>query len=237
VIKSNSYILILLFLLFGLNLSASNADRLPQVQRESQSLQPIKIDPAAYKEFKNDKAYDYYYTRIEGRSFIDRMQEEFSKWLSRTVNPNITPKQVKVWFWIALVLILLSIAWILYRYKPGFFYINTKNKVGFQIEDEDISTLNFHDLIKEALKSGNYSEAIRLDYLQTLKALNEKELISWDANKTVNEYVYELSRPELRADFKMLSLQFAYYRYGNGEASEEVFNEIAGLSNKITNRL
>ena len=235
--KRGSYILILLFCLFGLNLSANDANRFPQVQRENRSVEPIEINPAAYKKFKEDKTYNYYSTKIEGRSLIERMQDEFGRWLSRNVNPNITQKQVKVWFWIALILILLSIVWVLYRYKPGFFYVNTRSKVGFQIEDEDISTLNFYDLIKEALKSGNYSEAIRLDYLQTLKALHEKELLNWDANKTVNEYVYELSRPDLRADFKALSLQFVYYRYGNGNASEEVFNEIAGLSNKITNRL
>ena len=235
--KSNTYILLFLFCLFGLSLPATEVDNTPLSQRENRSVQPVKINPAEYKKFKEDKAYDYYSTRIEKSSFIEQMQRELSRWLTRNVDPNITKKQVSIWFWIILGVILLFIAWVIYRYKPGFFYINTKNKVGFQVEDEDIHALDFQTLIKEALNSGNYSEAIRLNYLQTLKALHEKELLSWDANKTVNEYVHELIRPDLKADFKVLSLQFAYYRYGNGDASEEIFSLLSDLSRKITNRL
>ena len=235
--RNSIYSLILLFCLFGLNLSATDVDRSRSAQRENQSVQSITLDPKTYREFKEDKVYDYYSTRIEKSSFIEQMKEEFNRWLKRNVNPDITKEQVNVWFWIALSLIVLFIAWVFYRYKPGFFYLNKKSKIGFQIEDEDISMLNFYDLIKDALKSGNYSEAIRLNYLQTLKALHEKELLSWDANKTVNEYVYELNRSDLKADFKVLSLQFVYYRYGNGNASEEVFVQFADLSRKITNRL
>ena len=235
--KNNVYSLILLFCLFGLNLSADNVDRIHQVQRENQSVQPIKIDLVTYKKFKEDKAYDYYKTKIEKHSFIEQMREELNRWLNRNVNPDITEEQVKVGFWIALGLIILLVAWIIYRYQPEFFYINKKNKISFQVEDEDIHSLDFYTLIKDALKSENYTEAIRWNYLQTLKALHEKEFLSWDANKTVNEYVYELSRPDLKADFKVLSLQFAYYRYGNGNASEEVFKQVSSLSYKITNRL
>ena len=231
------YILFFWLGLFGLNLSTVTAGSSYSVKKESRFVLPIVIEPTIYEEFKEDKAYNYYDTRIEDDSFWEQMKKEFSRWFRRTISPDITDEQVNIGFWIAFVVIFLFIIWVVIRYNPSFFYINRKNTIGFQIENENIHTLNFDELIKEALKSEHYVEAIRWDYLQTLKALHEKELLHWDTNKTANEYVYELSRPELKPDFKLLTQQFTYYRYGNGIASEEVFRQIAGLSNKITNRL
>ena len=107
----------------------------------------------------------------------------------------------------------------------------------FDVENENIHELDFDRLINDALQSGQYAMAIRWNYLQTLKALHSKELISWDAHKTVIEYVYEVKRPEIKSDFKEASQQFLYYRYGNFEASREDWEEFILLTNHIMKQI
>ena len=107
----------------------------------------------------------------------------------------------------------------------------------FQVEDEDIYALNFEKLIKESLDSGRFSDAIRWTYLLTLKELHERQLISWDPFKTVIEYTNELKRTDLKQDFKNLSQQFLYYRYGNFDATHDTYSAFSVLSNSITGRL
>lgn len=199
-------------------------------------IQPVTLDSATLNELQQDKTFDYYHAEIEEPSIWEQLQHQFWDWLTRHINPNITEEQVNTGCWIVLGILVVLIIWLLYHYKPSFFYINSKRKIGFQVENEDIHQLDFDELIRNAQASGNYAEAIRWKYLQVLKNLHENELISFDANKTVNEYVHELKRPDLKNNFKSLSQRFVYYRYGNGVASEEDFRAFAELSGKIIRR-
>lgn len=200
-------------------------------------VQPVTFDSATLQELQQDKTLDYYHAEIEEPSIFEQLLNVFWDWLTKHINPNITHEQVNIGFWIVLGIIVVLIIWLLYHYKPSFFYINRKRKIGFQVEDEDIHQLDFDELIRNAQAAGNYPEAIRWKYLQVLKNLHENEQISWDTNKTVNEYVHELKRPDLKPNFKSLSQQFVYYRYGNGVATEEDFKEFATLSNQIIRRV
>ena len=236
--KIKNYIIVIILSIYGLSVSAQEADMLdPVIPKETKLIEPIIFDAETYNEFKQDKNFDYYQSRPEGASFFDVVMEAFFKWLVKNVNPNITSKQVKVTLWVVTGIVVLLILLILYFYRPSLFYINKKKKIEFQVEDEDIHALDFDKLIKESLDSGCYSDAIRWTYLLTLKELHERELISWDSFKTVIEYTHELKRTDLKSEFKVLSQQFLYYRYGNFEASKDTFSNFSALSNAITKRL
>jgi hypothetical protein len=108
--------------------------------------------------------------------------------------------------------------------------------LAYLLEDEDINGLDFDQLIEKALSEKGYSDAIRWAYLKTLKVLHENKLISYDTFKTVNEYVYEIKAVELKKQFRKLSLEFVYYRYGNGEADENKFLSFQSLSKQVIDR-
>ena len=231
------YIFFTVISVFTLSVSAQNADTLQLIPKETKSIKPIAFDSKTYNEFKQDKNYDYYHIKQKGQSISDKILEAIFKWLSKNINSNITKKQVKITLWIITIIVLLIILIILYVYKPALFYINRKKNLGFQVEDESIYALDFDKLIQESLAQELYSDAVRWTYLSILKALHDRNFISWEPSKTINEYVIEMKRTDLRTKFKDLSQQFLYYRYGNFDVSQKAFEHFSLLSNEINKRL
>ena len=235
--KIINYIFVFIISLSGLNVSAQEADTLNLIPKETKSLDPVRFDTETYNKFKQDKAYDYHNEAAKSPSLSSIITEAIFKWLLKNINPNITTQQVKTTLWIITAIVIIIILLLLYFYRPSLFYFNREKKSNFQIEDEDIHSVDFEKMIEKAIKSQQYSDAIRWCYLQLLKELHQRELISWDPNKTVNEYTYEIKRSDLKPDFRKLSLQFLYYRYGNFDASHDAFNHFSGLSNEIIKRI
>jgi hypothetical protein len=190
-------------------------------------IEPVTYDSITYEKFKKDNSYNYYRVRAENESGNNRFWDRFDRWFYRNTFDLV------IWG-IAIIIVLLVV---LYIVNPSIFYFSKKNKLLYSVDEEDIEGLHLDKLIKEALNKKEYREAIRWKYLQILKTLHEKNRISWDANKTVNEYVYEIKNQELRKNFKKLSGEFVFYRYGNGEANEERFRNFESSGNRIINQI
>jgi len=213
------------FLLFGYPVSIKGQDTLAQAKKETQSLKPLQYNTETYAKFKNQKFYDYYHTKIKNKSFLDILFEKFNRWLSRSLNKTINRSEFNTMLWIVGIVILIILGIIVYISKPGIFYINRKNPLSYSIEEENIENTDFDYLTEEAVKAGRFSDAIRRQYLKTLKVLQDRDYISYDAHKTVNEYVYEIKDPNLRKNFRNLSGEFVYYRYGKREADADKYAE------------
>lgn len=235
--KIATYILVFVLSIYGLSVLAQGTDTLNSVPKETKLLEPIGFDRETYEQFKKDKTFDYYQMKSESRSIYNTVTEAFFTWLKKNVNPDVTIRQVKITLWVITGIVVVILLLIIYYYRPSLFYINRKKKIDFRVEDEDIHTTDFDELIKEALNSGRFSDAIRWTYLLTLKELHERQYISWDPFKTVIEYTYELKRTDLKPDFKNLSQQFLYYRYGNFDAVIGSYSAFSELSNSIIRRL
>ena len=198
----------------------------------------IQYNSKTYKQFKKDKIYDYNNSKVKGySSFWEMLRSELRRFFYNYFKLDLTEKQIKTVLWIVVAVVVVILFLIFYFFRPSFFYINKKKKIDFNVENEDIHDLDFERLIKEALKWGHYADAIRWNYLQILKALHTQKLISWDAHKTVIEYVYELKRPGMKPSFKEASQQFLYYRYGNFEASQRDWEEFDVLIRGILSEL
>ena len=70
---------------------------------------------------------------------------------------------------------------------------------------------------------------MRLLYLQTLKQLSDANHIDWQPSKTPSQYVREYGNKA----FAELSSHFVRVRYGNFEATEELFQEMKELQRSI----
>ena len=90
----------------------------------------------------------------------------------------------------------------------------------------------FREGLREALSRQNYREAVRLLYLQTLKQLSDAERIDWQLYKTPTQYINEVRLPA----FRQLTNHFLRVRYGNFEATEELFRIMQTLQEEIEKR-
>jgi hypothetical protein len=201
------------------------------ISKDTVANEAVSFDSTLYREFQTQKKFNYYSQRPDEPNAWRQLQEKIYLWLREHLAPELTSKQFNIILIIALIAVLVLAIIFLFIYKPSLFYIN--RKLGCPIGDEDIERTDFEKQIQIAVEKGEYQEAIRWNYLKILKALNEREIISFDANKTANEYVYEMKRTDLKPEFKNISMQFIYFRYGNGEASRETFDKFKNSGDKI----
>jgi len=93
-------------------------------------------------------------------------------------------------------------------------------------EEELIKDKDLEKLIKVAINTGNYKLAIRYYYILVLKNLSEKELISWQQEKTNEDYIKEIeSNSYLSNDFKKLTYLYDYVWYGEFLINQEQFSQ------------
>lgn len=90
-------------------------------------------------------------------------------------------------------------------------------------DPENLFALNYTEEIGKAEAVQNYRLAIRLQYLQTLKALAERRLIDYHAGTTNHVYALALADGPYNLDFLRLTRNFEYTWYGQFEPSSELY--------------
>ena len=91
-------------------------------------------------------------------------------------------------------------------------------------EEELIKDKDLPNLIEKAIAEANYSLAIRYYYLLLLKNLSDKELISWQQEKTNEDYIKELTaNKQIHSEFKKLTYLYDYVWYGEFLIDKEKF--------------
>jgi len=205
--------------------------------KDSTFVESMVYDSKIYHQFKQDKAYDYTQIQVERYSIWEMILDKIRHFLRNHFSIDISPTQTKIILWVVSAIVLITIFLLLWFFKPSLFFRNKKQGISFTVEEENIHELNFVVLTKEALKSEQYTEAIRWEYLRLLKILHDGELISWSSYKTVNEYVNEVKRSEIKANFREVSFQFLYFRYGNFEASQTDWDAFVLLTENISKQV
>ncbi|WP_345950551.1 DUF4129 domain-containing protein [Mucilaginibacter sp. PAMB04274] len=94
---------------------------------------------------------------------------------------------------------------------------------------ENIHEINFDTDIDKAIAQHNYRLAVRLLYLRSLKQLNDAGLINWQIDKTNAAYIEELTNPEQREAFTVLTRQFEFVWYGEFMINNSAFQNISAL--------
>lgn len=125
--------------------------------------------------------------------------------------------------------ILLLLIWFVYKKRPELFMRSGKHALPYTVEEDTIYGVDFPGGIANALSRGDYRKASRLLYLQTLKQLSDAEHIDWQLYKTPTQYLNEVRLPA----FRQLTNRFLRIRYGNFEATEELFRTMQALQKEI----
>ncbi|WP_289644830.1 DUF4129 domain-containing protein [Maribacter aestuarii] len=104
---------------------------------------------------------------------------------------------------------------------------NKKNQALVTLSEEEhiIKNEDVQKLIQQALEEKNYRLAIRYYYLYILRLLNEKELISWELQKTNADYNRELEKTVLNKPFAQITRLYEYIWYGDFPIDESTYRK------------
>lgn len=187
-------------------------------------------DTAQLAMWQADAAYDY------NRELIApdiNLFESFNRWFAKVMtkifgNGFVAENSELILIGIAILLLVL-IGWFVYRKHPGLFVHSRKDGLPYTVAEDTIYGVDFAGAIDAALSRGDYREAVRLLYLQTLKRLDEEGRIDWQPYKTPTQYIYEVKPPA----FRQLTHHFLRVRYGNFEADETLFRTMRSLQDEV----
>ena len=190
----------------------------------------LVCDSAQLAAFRSDAAYDYNRELITPEiNIFEWIRGQFGELLGKIFGSRFADESSELILVCFAVVILLLVSWFVYKKRPELFMRSGKRTLPYTVEEDTIYGVDFPEGINEALSQRNYREAVRLLYLQTLKQLSDAGRIEWQPYKTPTQYLYEVRLPA----FRQLTNHFLQVRYGNFEATEELFRTMRALQEEI----
>jgi cell division protein FtsL len=149
---------------------------------------------------------------------------------------------IRSFYWILIILIVLVLAFILYNYLKGQGYILGRKNRSFDDEvvalsDEELDLSTYEKQIQAAIAAGKLRLAVRLLYLQTLRLLSDKEIISFSKEKTNAAYLRAMAQTAWYKPFANLTLDYEYIWYGEIPVNEAQFDVIHKHFSQFMNEL
>lgn len=187
-----------------------------------------KFNQASLDEYIADSDFHY----IENQNPKINYVEKLRRWIFNMLRA-VLGSQATGFFMSNFHYILMAIALFLIIYKiSGLSF----EKLGYKVKKLDnfeadfdttpIEEINFQQLIADALSKKDYRQAIRFQYLDVLKSLSEKGLISHSRYKSNVEYAYELKDDVLKNEFRQLVFTFDHIWYGEYPVNAEQYQLI-----------
>ncbi len=128
------------------------------------------------------------------------------------------------------VLLLGLLGWLMYSFMqaPADSVIRAGDGTAITIDNLDayIQETDLERFLREALSNGNYSQAIRIYYLQIIKDLSQKGAIEWSREKTNRDYLREMRHHPQFQEFRANTRTYEEVWYGNGTLDQRLFERI-----------
>ncbi len=230
-------ILLLIIFFSGLHFSLS-AQPYEEVKMDTSSIAVRSMDGAALKKLKAFKDFQYIQLQEPPKSLWDR----FWSWFWWNIEQLFKTRNGRITIWTILSLVAVVIigffVWkVMGMNKGGLFARKTEGGLDYAIGDDNIHNISFDEAIQEAINSGNYRQAIRLLYLQSLKTLSDKSFIDWQINKTNSDYLTEVKERPWNTLFRSLTYSFEYTWYGEMAIGKDDFAVMQTQFQQLKNQL
>jgi len=191
----------------------------------------LQIDSTQLVVFRNDARYDYDRELVGGsQNLLEWLAEVVSEWLNETFDVVLDSD---VTYWALLILGALVVAfalWLYWRFRPKLFVKGEKNgALDYDVTEDTIYGVDFDKDISKALKAADYRQAVRLLYLQTLLHLQNTGRIDWQPSRTPAQYMRQADI----APFSDMSRHFIQVRYGNYQATSDLFDRMKALQKEV----
>lgn len=202
------------------------------------------------EDYKNDDAFNY--TEVEPEdNFLVRAYNTFVDWISNIIREIVEAifgvgEAQGLLFFIFKVLPYLILGALVFLLIRFFLKVNSRTLVsgqkaapGFQFTEEEqiIKNEDINALISNAISQKNYRLAIRYYYLLSLKYLTEKKVITWQQEKTNEDYISEIQSDTLKNSFKDITRIYDYVWYGEFNIDQLRFENLKLAFESLNNSI
>jgi len=178
---------------------------------------------------------DYYKARPEYKYDLVKEPESLLsrvlKWLASHF--KVSDEGVTIFGWILLSLAILGLLLLIIQLTgipiKSLFVFSKSTKVTqlkFGQSLVDLEKEKLDEMLTLYINSQAFREATRVLFLLTLRLLNRKNLIKWNAYKTDREYFYEIKESSLKDLFLNIIRQYEFIWFGKFDIIEEEFNSV-----------
>lgn len=191
----------------------------------------LQLNTEVLTALQSDPQYDYDRELVGGgENLLEWLRRVIIEWLEDNLNMVVEEKVVNYVLIGIGVLVVLFLAYLYWRFRPKLFVRGgNEEEMAYDVQEDTIYGVDFKADITKAVSSGDYRQAVRLVYLQTLLYLQNASLIDWQPSKTPVQYMRQVNNPA----FTTMSQHFMRVRYGNFEASKELFEEMQALQQTL----
>ena len=196
------------------------------------------LDDELLNKYKNNTDFNYESGPEEADDWITKIKN----WINQQIALLRTSETYLIlidYFYYGLMIIglFLIIRGLIKADRRGLLFGKTNsNKIHMIETEEDISSMNFDELIFSAMESRNYKLAIRYLFLKSLQQLSDKGFIELRNNKTNYQYLSEINNNQIANLFRRTTLRFEWVWYGDFPVDENImktsqneFNDLFGL--------
>ena len=239
--------LLLLFFCFG-QFSLAQQNELP-VKYDDTFIKKQQISEDDLEVYKADN--DFNYTEVVAEdTFLDKAYRWFRNILTKFWEAIFGVGTAEGFlYFIFRILPYILLGFLVFLLIRFFLKVNSNNlitrskedgSIRFTEEEQIIKNEDIPSLIRDAINQGNYRLAIRYYYLLSLKYLEKNESISWQPQKTNEDYIKEINNELLKVDFRKITRIYDYVWYGEFNIDVLKFETLKlpfeNLNKTITNR-
>jgi len=197
------------------------------------SLIPIEFNEDKICNLQKDPAFDYlrtvkndsWWTRA--KRWLNTRYHQFTDWLFGDYKAyDFVAVLLKILPYLLLGAFIGLIIWLFIRLVPAKFLWKAQDapQVFLNNEENIVRSENIGELIEGAINNEDYRLAVRYYYLQLLRQLNQKKLITYEFQKTNSEYLTEIKADKLRIEMKKVMRIYDFIWYGSFSLTEADFH-------------
>lgn len=201
-----------------------------KVHEDTFSVTPRNFDESKLDDLRNDKDFDYSEPPTVGENLWDRFWQWVSEFIGKLFRGAVTTNWGRILIYVGCLIVLVMIVLALLKvdgFKVLFKGADSPSTTG--VFYENIHTMDFDALIKEATEKGDFRNAVRLIFLHSLKILSDGHHIHWQPGKTNHDYLEELKIADLRSGLGELSFYFDYAWYGGFSITSVQFDKVKNI--------
>lgn len=225
-----NYILKKYSFFFGFSLLVNSGFSQDKTVKRDSSYLEINEFKDGLKDRYSGNDFNYSINDTGGVNLIQRVLRKFFNWMHDIFGFDIDfidyqTLEYIVYGLLGIIVLYLIIKVLIENPVSTVFKTDAQKIDGFSYVEENIETVDFDKLIKDAIKQQNYRLATRYMYLKSLKTLATKGVIEWHFDKTNLDYLKEIKDSNLKTLFKRISYIYDYIWYGEFPIDEDTFNK------------
>jgi hypothetical protein len=176
------------------------------------------VPDSTVNSLKRDKSFEY----ANDDAYLAKEPENQKKGFFDFLFRLLTSRGAVMIIYILMASVLLFALYkIIVDNKLYLFYSKPKRLEAVENIEENISSENIDEKIKEAIQAKNYRLAIRYMHLKALQNLDQKNFIRFHAQGTNLEYASQLKSTPFANDFQYLTNIYEYVWFGGFELTEQ----------------